>query len=78
MAKKRAGKTVEKAKPKERDHDLQTWAKLGGGVLEDDLGDGSTEGERIMAKGNAIVRGWLAPRQWRPDERANPFIDPFI
>jgi hypothetical protein len=78
MAKKRAGKTVEKAKPKERDHDLQTWIRLGQGATGDESDDGLTEGERIVARGNRIVRGWLAPRQWRPDERANPFIDPFI
>jgi hypothetical protein len=78
MAKKRRGKAAEGAKPEERDHDLETWAKLGGGVIEDDLDDGLTEGERIVARGNRIVRGWLAPTRWRSDARVNPFIDPFI
>jgi hypothetical protein len=75
MAKKRRGKVAEAAKPEERDHDLETWAKLGGGVIDDDLDDGLTEGERIMEAGNQWARQQLQPaRLMTPSVFAvNPF-----
>jgi hypothetical protein len=55
------------------DHDLETWAALGGGVLEPPERELS-EGERITAAGNEWVREQLQPTIVRTSPlSANPF-----
>jgi hypothetical protein len=49
---------------------LETWAKLGGGALEPERE--LSEGERIVAEANEVVREWLNPSTWRP-QTPNPF-----
>jgi hypothetical protein len=51
-------------------NDLAVWAKLGGGTLEPERE--LTEGERLVAEANEVVREWLNSSTCRP-QTPSPF-----
>jgi hypothetical protein len=57
-----------KAKEKPIDHDLETWATLGGGILEPERE--LTEGQRIIQEANEALLELLQATATRPP---NPF-----
>jgi hypothetical protein len=59
-----------KRKNKPTDPDLETWAKLGGGVTASEA-EQMSEGEKIVQEANEIARSWLDPSTWRP-QTPNP------
>jgi hypothetical protein len=48
-------------KKKNVDPDLEIWARLGGSVVETEVDDGLTSGQRIMEAGNQWAREQLQP-----------------
>ena len=66
---------AKKREKQEVDHDMEIWRRLGGSVVETEVDDGLTPGQRIMEAGNQWARQQLQPaRPLRPSILAeNPF-----